>query len=327
MARIWKIAFIGTGNMAQTMAKTVSGLENFEAYGVAARDPQRAREFARKWNFTRYYDSYEELAADPEIDLVYISTVHSMHYSNAKLCMEHGKNVLIEKAFTVNSDEARELIELSREKGVFLAEAIWTRYMPGLQIIRQLIADGRIGDVDFVEAELSVSAGKAERFRRPELGGGALLDTGVYTLTFASLFLGDDVVSTRSRCIPFSTGVDATSVVELTYRDGRQAFLRQSMVEDYYSIGRINGTRGRIEVHGINGLGDIRIFDGDGELVEKRNPSNQINGYEYELLACVKAIEAGKLECAEMPHAQTLRIMEQMSGLHRSWGIELPSGQ
>jgi len=324
MAEKFKVAILGAGNIAAHMAKAINGLDEVEAYAVASRDLKKAQEFATQWSFTKAYGSYEDMAADAEIDLIYVATPHAMHYENARLCIESGRNVLVEKAFTANAKQAEKLITLAREKGVFLAEAMWTRYMPGVQIIRDIIATGRIGQVDSVEADFSVALSEKQRMYDPALAGGALLDLGVYTLTFASLFLGDDVVSTKSRCMKYATGVDATAHIELTYRDGRQAFLRTSMVSGHRIEGKINGTQGYIEATSLNNLEKIKVFDVDGKLTETIAAPMIVNGYEYEILACKKAIEEGKFECEEMPHAETMIIMEQMDALRAQWGVVYP---
>lgn len=324
MAEKLKMAIMGVGGIAGVMAKAMNGLEEIEPYAVASRDLSKAQKFAEEWNFTKYYGSYGEMVQDPDIQLVYIATPHAMHYENAMLCIEHGKNVLVEKAFTANAKQAKELISLAREKGVFVAEAIWTRYMPAVEMIRKIIAEGRIGEVDSVEADFSVPISHVKRLYDPALAGGALLDLGVYALTFASLFLGDDVVSTRSRCIKYSTGVDATDHIELTYGDGRQAFLRASMVSGPRNEGKINGTKGYIAVDNLNCLEKIEVYDVGGRLQETLIPPHLINGYEYEVLACKKAIDAGLLECEVMPHARTILIMELMDSLRESWDFKYP---
>ena len=320
----FKMAIMGTGKIAKKMATAINGLNEVEAYAVASRDLERAQQFADEWHFAKYYGSYEEMVKDPDIKLIYIATPHAMHYENAKLCIEHGKNVLVEKAFTANAKQAKELIELAQKEKVFVAEAIWTRYMPGLRMIRDMIAEGRIGEVDSVEADFSVPISHVKRMYDPALAGGALLDLGIYTLTFASMFLGDDIVSVRSRCLKYSTGVDATDHIELMYRDGRQAFLRTSMVSGRRNEGKINGTKGYIEVTNLNSLDRIQVFNVDGQPQETIEVQLKVNGYEYEVLVCKKAIEEGRLECTEMPLAKTLEMMERMDELRREWGVLYP---
>ena len=142
----WNMAIIGAGVIANAMAEAINGLEQVNAYAVASRSMERAEQFAAKWNFQKAYGSYEELVSDPEVELVYVATPHSHHFEHAKLCVEHGKPVLVEKAFTANAQQAEELISLAEEKKVFLTEAIWTRYLPAAAIIRKLLEDGAIGE-------------------------------------------------------------------------------------------------------------------------------------------------------------------------------------
>lgn len=319
------IGILGAGHIAESMAKAINGIkEQVCPYAIASRDLSRAREFADKWNFGKAYGSYEELAKDPDVDLIYVATPHSHHYECAKLCIENGKNVLVEKAFTANAEQAQELIELAKINNVFLAEAMWTRFMPGLKQIRELIDEGIIGEIDSVEADFSIPISDKERMRDPALAGGALLDLGVYTLTFASLFLGDDVAETSTRCIKYPTGVDGTDFIHFKYRDGREAFLRTSMISGDRNYGLINGTKGYLEIQGLNDLRIIKIFDAKGYYQKTIELEHMVNGYEYEILACKKAIEAGLKECDEMPLKQSMIIMRQMDSLRKLWNVIYP---
>lgn len=319
------MAILGAGNIAQQMAVAVNGLQNqVRAYAVASRRLEKAEAFAREWHFQKAYGSYEELAADPEVDLIYIATPHAMHYDNARLCVEHGKAVLVEKAFTANAAQARELIRLAEEKKVFLTEAIWTRYMPGRQIVESLLAQGVIGETISLEAEFSVPLSHKQRMYDPALAGGALLDLGMYCLTFASMYFGDEIAGVTSRTEKLDTGVDAMDDIYYTYADGKKAHLRTSMITGPVNRGEIKGTRGRIEVDTLNNFTAIRVYDNAGNLLQEPEIPAQINGYEYEVLACVRAMETGNLECEEMPHSETIEIMEQMDRLRREWGVVYP---
>lgn len=319
------MAILGAGNIAQQMAVAVNGLQNqVRAYAVASRRLEKAEAFAREWHFQKAYGSYEELAADPEVDLIYIATPHAMHYDNARLCVEHGKAVLVEKAFTANAAQARELIRLAEEKKVFLTEAIWTRYMPGRQIVESLLAQGVIGETISLEAEFSVPLSHKQRMYDPALAGGALLDLGMYCLTFASMYFGDEIAGVTSQAEKLDTGVDAMDDIYYTYADGKKAHLRTSMITGPVNRGEIKGTRGRIEVDTLNNFTAIRVYDNAGNLLQEPEIPVQINGYEYEVLACVRAMETGNLECEEMPHSETIEIMEQMDRLRREWGVVYP---
>lgn len=319
------MAILGAGNIAGQMAAAINGLQDRVcAYAVASRSLDKAQAFAQEWHFQKAYGSYEELAADPEADLVYIATPHAMHYDNARLCVEHGRAVLVEKAFTANAAQARALIELAREKKVFLTEAIWTRYMPARQIVEKLLAEGAIGEPLSLEAEFSVPLSHKQRMYDPALAGGALLDLGMYCLTFASMYFGDAVAEVISHAEKLDTGVDATDDIYYTYENGRKAHLRTSMVTGPVNRGEIRGTKGRIEVDTLNNFSAIRVYDGAGNLVQEPEIPAQINGYEYEVLASIRAMEAGEPECEEMPHAETVEIMEQMDRLRRQWGVVYP---
>ena len=321
-----KVGILGAGNIANSMAKAVTGLkEDAIAYAVAARDLDRAKEFAEKWGFLKAYGSYEELVSDPEIDLIYVATPHSFHYEHAMLCIEHGKNVLLEKAFTGTVRQTREVLKAAKEKGVFITEAIWTRYNPTQNIVKKLLADGAIGEVTHMEADFSIPGEGVQRLWDPALAGGAMLDLGIYCLTFASMYFGDDIVKTESKCTLYKTGVDAIDEIDYTFADGKKAHLRTAFVSDTVSnCGTIYGTEGSIFIDGLTCISVIKVYDKDGNLVQDVPVPEQINGYEFEVLACKKALEEGALQCPEMPHEETVLIMERMETLLNEWGVKYP---
>lgn len=320
-----KVAILGAGNIARSMAAAVKGLGDLvTAYAVASRDLAKAEAFAREWGFQKAYGSYEEMAEDPEVDLVYVATPHSHHYAHAKLCIERGKAVLCEKAFTMNASQARELAALAREKGVLLAEAIWTRYMPSRKMIDDLVAGGAVGKVTSLQANLGYVLDHVERMRRPELAGGALLDLGVYPINFASMVFGTRVKRVTATCVKLDTGVDAQDSITLEYEDGRMAYLYATMLAQSDREGVINGDKGYIEVQNINNCEEIRVFDLDRKMTARYEVPAQINGYEYEVLACRDALARGALECPQMPLDETIRIMELMDEIRAGFGIVYP---
>lgn len=324
MKRI-NMAILGAGNIAGHMATAIQGLkEQVCAYAVASRSLEKAEDFALKHHFKKAYGSYEELVLDPEVDLIYVATPHAMHCENAKLCVEHGKAVLVEKAFTANANQAGQLIQLAEDRNVFLTEAIWTRYMPSRQLVADLLAEGTIGEPLLLEAEFSLPISQKPRMYDPALAGGALLDLGMYCLTFASMFFGNAIAEVHSHCEKLNTGVDATDDIYYTYQDGRKAHLRTSMVSGPVNRGEIRGTCGHIEVDTLNNFSAIRVYDKTGNLLREVEIPPQINGYEYEVLACIRAMEAGVRECHEMPHGETLELMRQMDRLRRDWGVTYP---
>ncbi len=320
-----KVAILGAGGIACKMAEAINGLDDtIEAYAVASRDKEKAKSFADTWHFQKAYASYEDMLADPAVDLVYVATPHSHHYSHAKMCLEHGKSVLVEKAFTQNAAQAAELIEMAENRHLLLAEAIWTRYMPSRNMLNDLVQSGVIGEVTSLQANLGYVIDHVPRMVRPELAGGSLLDLGVYPINFASMVFGTDITAASAVCTKLSTGVDAQEAITLTYADGKMAFLYVTMLAQTDREGVINGRKGYIEVQNINNIEQIRVFDLDRRMTACYDVPPQINGYEYEVLACRDALAAGALECPQMPHAETLRVMKLMDELRRQMGIVYP---
>ena len=318
-----KIGILGAGGIAVQMAKTVAGMKDVENYAVAARSLERAQAFVEKYGFSKAYGSYEEMLADPQVDLVYIATPHSHHYLHAKMCLEAGKNVLCEKAFTVNADQARKLFALAKEKNLLITEAIWTRYMPSRKMIDDIISSGVIGEVTAVTANLNYAISEVERIRKPELAGGALLDVGVYTINFASMVLGDKLKDVQATAI-FREGVDMLDTIAMVFEGDRMATLQCGAREISDRMGSIFGTKGYIQVQNINNPEKITVFDKEHKEVAAYLPPVQITGYEYEVEACARAIAQGEKECPEMPHDETVRVMEIMDGIRKSWGYEIP---
>ena len=344
--KVLRFGILGCGHIATKMAKAVKALETqkmgVEAYAVGSRTLEKAEKFASEYGFVRAYGSYEELAQDPDLDLIYIATPHSEHYKDILLCLERGKNLLVEKAFTANALLASEAIALAEEKGVFLSEAMWTRFLPAVQMVKDWICAGKIGRVESVEADFSMPLSHIERLRNPALAGGALLDLGIYSLTFADIFLTDPeicsigrdeakkegvanhIVQTKTKCVKFHTGVDATDWIDFVYANGQVAHLKTSMVATLKNEGVIYGTEGFIRVQNLNDMVEIQLFDDAGTLVESVKPPRIENCYEYEVLGCKAAIEKGLKECPEMPHAKTMQMMTQMDKLRESWGVVYP---
>lgn len=319
-----KVGIIGAGNIAGKMAATLQKMDSAEAYAVAARDGERARAFAEKWGIPRSYGSYEELVQDEEVELVYIATPHSHHYAHARLCIEHGKPILCEKSFTANAKQAKEIIKLAEERKIFLTEAIWTRYMPSRKIIEDVIKSGEIGEIVSLTANLGYDIQKSDRITNPALAGGALLDVGIYPLNFASMFLGNDIEEVISACVKFDTGVDAQNSIIIKYKNGVMASLQSSALASTEQYGIITGTKGYLIAEDINNITAVRIYSQDRELVREVPLPEKISGYEYQVEACKKALEEGRLYCEEMPHEETIELMEQMDALREAWGIRYP---
>ncbi len=325
------MAIIGAGHIASTMASTITQMPGeVKAFAIASRDIRRAEEFARKYGFEKYYGSYEAMLSDPDVDLVYIALPHSHHYAWTTASLNAGKHVLCEKSFAVNSSQASEMIALSEEKGLLLAEAIWPRYLPSRKIIEDLIREGAIGRVETVSASLDYAIADKERMIKPELAGGALLDLGVYALNFASMVMGDDIKRIVASCVRHETGVDAKENIFIEYENGQMASLYASMMDGSNCIGCICGTEGYLEVDDIINPQVISVCRQGSTGTEKKTvlrsvkAPEQITGYEYEVRAVIRAISQNKTECEEMPHAETLEMMRQMDECRRQFGVIYP---
>lgn len=319
-----KVGILGAGGIARKMALTLNGMKGADAYAVASRDLQKAQRFAEDEHVEKAYGSYEEMLADENIDLVYIATPHSHHLEHAKLSISYGKPVLCEKAFTANAKQAKELFDYAKEKHVFITEAIWTRYMPSRKIITEILDSGELGELKMLSANLGYELSGVERLIKPELAGGALLDVGVYPINFASMFFGNDIEKITSTCVKIDSGMDAEDAMIFSYKDGRIATLHAGMMAATEQYGIIYGTKGYLIAYNINNIDKIEVFTKDRTLVRTIEVPKQITGYEHEVEACKRALEAGQLECEEMPHSETVKIMEQMDVLREDWGVRYP---
>ena len=321
---ILRVGIIGTGWIAEKAAITLRGLKDCEAYAVGSRTPEKAETFARQWGISKAYGSYAALIADPDVDLVYVGTPHSHHYDVTREALLAGKPCLVEKAFMANRREAQEIIDLAHERKVFLAEAIWTRYQPVVGMVRELIANGRIGTPRLLTATLGYSMGDKPRIMRADLCGGALLDLGVYALNFVRMFFPADIVNIDSQCVKSATGMDLTNAITLVLADGMLCNLQSSAACVGDNIGVIAGTDGNLIIDNINNPQTVTVNGPDRTYVETIRVPEQITGYEYQFSACRQALIDGLLEPREMPHKETLYIMELMDGLRQKWGVRYP---
>jgi len=319
-----KLAILGPGRIADTVTPALVALPEIECYAVASRNLERAKAFSEKFGFQKAYGSYEEMLSDPEVQLVYITTPHSHHYEQMLLCLEYGKNVICEKAFTVNAEQAKKVYAKAKEKGLYAAEAIWTRYMPSRKMIQDIIDSGVIGKLNVVTANLSYKVDWKERLLDPALAGGALLDVGVYGLNFALMHFGNDIERMESSVWMTPSGVDGVESITLIYKDGRMAVLNHSMFARSDRKGIFHGDKGYVVVENINNPNAINVYDDEDRLLAHYDVPEQINGYEYEFMEAVRCIEAGKTESDSMPAAESIYVMELMDALRKQWGLVYP---
>ena len=321
---MFRIGIIGAGWIAEKMAQALAPIKDIEVYAIASRSIQKAESFAKEYNIPKAYGSYAEMVTDPQVDLVYIATPHSHHYEHSMLALENGKPVLVEKAFTANASQAEKLIQTAKDKGIFITEAIWTRYMPLSHKVKEIMESGIIGEPRIITATLCYMMENKERIVRADLCGGALLDLGVYTLNFARMYFGTEIVKTVSNCHLGPAGMDMHESISLSFADGRMANLQSGALCLNDRQGIISGTEGYIRIDNINCPESIEVWR-NYELVQKfEKPADMVNGYEYQVIECKRCIEKGLTESPMMPHEETVSIMKQMDSLRKEWGVRYP---
>lgn len=322
----FKIGILGPGSIACKVSDTLAQMKDFQVYAVASRSKERAKAFGNRYHCEKIYDTYEALASDQDVDLIYIATPHSHHYEQTMLCLNAGKPCLVEKAFSYNRKTAGEMIALSEQKHLFLGEAYWSRYNPMYHLLKDILIEKRLlGRLHSITVSMGYDVKGIERLTNPELAGGALLDIGLYPLGFVTYLLGSQPVRILSSCARFETGVDAQETMILLYPDGINAHIFATALYGTERTAYIYGENGFIKVNEFSCPTSIEYYSNANELMNRIVPSaKQISGYEYEFLSARTAIEQGRCEPKEMPHAETLALMEHMDKLRANWGIRYP---
>jgi predicted dehydrogenase len=317
-------AILGAGNIAKDFVKDFSHLQNATLVAIAASDKQRAITFAATYNIPLAY-TYEELYKSTEIDAVYIATTHNFHFEQSMQCMQHGKAVLCEKPITINDTEFKQMATLSKERNVFLMEAMWTYFLPAIQKAQQWIAKGRIGNLKVIQADFSFAVPKnvEGRMYNPNLAGGALLDLGVYPVAAATLFANGKPNSITASGVLTETGVDASTAMVLNYED-IIAMLTTSMVARMTNKLRLFGETGYIEVPDFwRGYG-CTLFDKDFTLVESFNDERTSHGFIYQMQHATDRILNNEIESYIITHKRSNEIQEIMTEVRRQIGFTYP---
>lgn len=322
---------LAPGGIASNMALAMQRSSQ-RILAVGSRTQERADEFAGRYGIERSYGSYEQLVSDPDVDAVYIASPHSSHHAQALLAIEAGKHVLVEKSFTRNAVEAREVVAAARDAGVACVEAMWPRFAPRFDIVRQLLDDGELGELIMVEAthNQQISAERAPRLHDPDLAGGALLDLGVYPVSFVSFALG-----TPSRVLAAGNltprGIDRTvAVVETGFEahPGAVATASTTLAAQSAVEASITGTKGRIELRGSEffyGPGPVRLVRPDGTALETPGPdTSSKDALVYEACHLAQLVADGATESPYLPLNETISIMETMDEIRRQLGVVYP---
>lgn len=318
---------IGCGLIAPKFFQALENTGEGQVVAAASKSMRRAKRLQNKLGIPNVYGSYVEMLDREQLDAVYIATSHNFHYANTKLCLERGLPVLVEKPFTRNAKEAAGLIALARAKKLFLMEAMWTRFNPSTAKVRELIAEGAIGEVKHLKADFCVRMKRFvqktmpwNRLYNPRLAGGALLDIGVYPIAYARMIFGEPPTQIISSAKMAWTGVDKTSEHNFEYSGGRCAELSASFCEERPRDAVITGTKGVIQVpHFSHTDRVILIRDGKEEPFECAP-----NGFEYEILEVHRCLRDGLTESPLMPLDETLETMRTMDTLRAQWGMKYP---
>ncbi len=332
-----KWGIISTGFIAHKMTTALKGLDDCEVVAVGSRSQDSADQFAAEYGIPKAYASYEELAADPDIDVIYVGTPHPYHLPNTLMCLDAGKHVLCEKPFALNYGEAKQMVDLAREKRLFLMEAMWTRFQPIAVKVRELLQEGAIGEVRMFQASFGFRAPDDVKHRAVnlELGGGALLDVGIYPLSYAYMVMGKPV-SIMSKAHIGPTGADEENAIILSHEGGKLSVLNSGVRTQTEISAIIYGSTGyikirppffmaeQLEIHRDNFF-DQRRRDDPRPGVELITLPHKVNGYEYQAMAVHDAIRNGKTESDVISLDESLEIMQAMDDMRAEWGLKYPS--
>ena len=313
---------LSTGVIAKNFAETARRMGGVELTAVASRSAQSAEAFGEAYGIPKRYASYEALAADPEVDIVYVATPHSRHYADMKLLIGAGKHILCEKSFTTDAAQAVEVLRMARERGVFVMEAFWTKLIPVYREVERLIAEGAIGEVRSVTAQYGYTTGREARKFDAALAGGTLLDIGVYAIGFACMMLGYSFDDVLSQLILNDAGTDATDAILL--RRGRAvAQLTCGIGFNMPTHGAVYGTKGHIDIPEFKNPERVTLFV-DGEAPRVIEHPFEVNGYEYEIREAERCVSEGKLQSGLMTWEQTVSVMRIMDEVRRQNGLRFP---
>ena len=320
---VWGI--IGTGKIADKFARALTMVDGASLGAVASRDADRAAVFAREHGAAKTFLRYEQLAEDPGIDAVYIATPHGVHAEHSLLCLQRGKGVLCEKPMALSASQVSAMIEGSRKHRAFLMEAMWTRFLPVTREVMTLIASGRIGTLKYIRADFGFSAPFNEKSRLYDLrlGGGSLLDIGIYPLYLCLQLFGEpDGITAAGKLSP--TGSDETCHAILEYANGATAVVSSTLTCQTSLTAEIAGTKGMIRIPGPWYRNDHFEWNRTGEAVQTVRLGPMVNGFEYEITEVMDCMEQGLIESPSLPHAFSLLMSRTMDEIRRQIGVRYP---
>jgi len=316
---------LGTGDIAGLVAEDLARVPGSRLAAVGSRDAGRARDFAARHDAEHSHGSYPALVEDPTVDLVHVATPHPFHRDHTLLALEAGNAVLCEKPLALNAAEAREMVSAARSRGHFLMEAMWTRFLPAVEQARAWLSSGRLGELRLLEADFGFRPERdpASRLFDPALGGGALLDIGVYPVSLASMVMGA-VEGLRTLSHIGETGVDEQGAVLLSHGGPRHSLLSFTFLSESPTVATVAGTQGRLTLHRRWWSAERVTLDAAGrdqETVARPFPGN---GYQFQAAHVGDCLRAGRTESPVMPLEESLRVMETLDRIRAEWGLRYP---
>jgi predicted dehydrogenase len=325
MAGTIRWGILGAGGIAHefTTDLLATGLT---VTAVGSRTPGKAEAFAATHGIPNVHTSYESLVADPEVDAIYVATPHPMHAADATLALNAGKHVLVEKAFTLNQTEAQQIVDLADSKGLVILEAMWTRFLPHVVRLRELIAEGVIGEVRTVIADhnQSLPTNPEHRLQDPKLGGGALLDLGIYPVSFAWDMLGAPT-TVHAISSPTATGVDRQTAILLGYEDGQQAVLHTALDTAGPNTASVIGTKGWVAIEKtFYAPTNFTVYATDGSVIERYESEVASRGMQFEAMELEKRVAEGLTEDSVLTPSETIAIMSTLDEIRRQIGLVYP---
>lgn len=320
----YKWGIIGPGGIAQQFAEALAGSEKGVLHAVASRNKQRGEEFANRFGASVVYDNYQALTEDADIDFIYVATPHSHHLSAAKICLEAGKHVLLEKPLTVNAQQTEQLIQLSKKNNVVFQEAMWSRFMPCYSQIKQWLDQKEIGELQYITSQIgfAFSDRTDHRLLNPDLAGGAILDLGVYSISISQFLLGEYPESIQAMADMDTVNVDRNTMVNMRYPSGAISQFTCTIAGECSNQMSLHGTKGSIVIPSFFWNGTKALMLKDNQVVKELDFTHRINGFEYQIEGAMNCLEQGLLCASVMNHQDSLNVMQTMDEVRRQIGLK-----
>lgn len=316
---------LGCGRIARKLVKSMRVVEGAEVVAAASNTPDKAEAFCEEHGIAKACKSYKKLLSDRKVDVVYIANTHNFHCETALAALKAGKHVLCEKPMAINSAEARQMVDAARKYNCFLMEGMWTRFLPVMVQVRDWLQQDRIGKLKQVHASFGVPISETPRIHDPKLAGGALLDLGIYPLSFVSMVMGGKrPVAMQAFCELLETGVDASSIIHMKYPGRVMADVKSCCIHELPNNAWIIGSKGSIQIPAMMFRAESATLVIGEEKETQQFPENKDEAFSYQIEEVNRCIREGRMESDIMPLDETILIAELMDALRAQWGVRYP---